>query len=191
MSEESSQRNLLWVARYNGRLVYLPHENIEIIISNLDYAGNPIPQVPIRIYRMTRDNEATYIDIDPREDTMADLIGRTIDLSRIVDYSEDIRRQQAEAMQQRLEQQGATAPVTEPTAEPQAVPKGERTKAAFPEPIPVAREDVEAPEAAVWDGDDAALAGGVSEQTQQELIEDVTPVPPRADKVRRRNGNRR
>jgi hypothetical protein len=191
MSEESSQRNLLWVARYNGRLVYLPHENIEIIISNLDYAGNPIPQVPIRIYRMTRDNEATYIDIDPREDTMADLIGRTIDLSRIVDYSEDIRRQQAEAMQQRRQQQGEMEPAAEPPAEPQAVPKGERTRAAFPEPIPVAREDVEAPEAAVWDGDDAALAGGVSEQTQQELIEDVTPVPPRADKVRRRNGNRR
>lgn len=191
MSEESSQRNLLWVARYQGRLVYIPHENIEMIISNLDYTGRPLPQVPIRIFRMTHENEATYIDIDPREDSMQDLISRTIDLGRIVDYSEDIRRQQAEAMQQRLEQQGATEPATEPTAEPQAVPKGERTKAAFPEPIPVAREDVEAPEAAMWDGDDAALAGGVSEQTQQGLIEDVTPVPPRVDKVRKRNGNRR
>jgi hypothetical protein len=190
----ADERKLLWIARYEGRLLYIPHENIEMVVSNIDYQGRVIPRMPIRLFRMTHENEATYIDINPNEDTMNDLLGRIVDLGNLVDYSEGIRRQQAEVIQQRLEataqMQGPeeiTIPVTS------EVPNGERTKASFPEPLPVDREEVAVTGVNEWDADASALPDVVTEQAQQNLIEEVTPrpEPPKADKVRKRNGNRR
>lgn len=200
MQDESPEvarpRNLMWVARYEGRLVYIPHENIEMIISNLDYNGNPMPRVPIRIMRMTRENEATYFDLDPTIETMNDLVARVIDIGRIVDYNEDLRARQMLITQARMAQQGAQEPAPagpQSVMPEQPVSRGDRTKSAFPDPVPPSREEQAVAEAESWD-QEGAVRGQVTDEAAQALIEEVIPpvVAPKAGNVRRgRNGNRR
>lgn len=198
MTDEPTNRtpmNIIWVLRYGGRLVYLPHENISHIVSNIGYNGQPLVDnngnpFPIRVV----DKNQNFFEIQASEDSLLDMLARTFDLSAIVESNEAQRALAREAWQAQLAQaaeqgeQEEQAP-EQPAQQQRAVDLPQASTNGSPGPAVPDEED--------WNEVNAQpLADTPTPDATQKLIDEVAqpagpPAPPLAGRVRRRNGNRK
>lgn len=181
----------VWVAPTDGapsRLVYVPHDKIQMLVSNIGRDMQPLDGVPARL--VFNDTKGTFLDL-AQDVSMTEVFSRVLDMSRMLAANEKATHdryllhvlQQAQEAGQTAEQvvgEDNNAAALLPTAKPQAQP--------------LAVEEA-------WDGDEPDDENAQPlENSAQQLIDDVGPenprtaaadgVFPKAAAVRKRNRRR-